>query len=58
MAVEAGVKTTLKAKSLKKDFVHFVDNILGTGKQVIIYGLLPSLWFGDVITSRLYQLHS
>ena len=46
-----------QSESLKKDFVQVVDNLLDTGKQVVISGPIPSPHFGDIVFSRIRQLH-
>ncbi|KAK0138885.1 hypothetical protein N1851_024558 [Merluccius polli] len=46
-----------QSESLKKDFVQLVNNLLDTGKQVVISGPIPSPRFGDIVFSRIRQLH-
>ncbi|TWW62678.1 hypothetical protein D4764_04G0013250 [Takifugu flavidus] len=46
-----------QSEVLKQDFISLVDRLLDTGKRLIISGPLPPPRYGDVITSRLRQLH-
>ena len=57
--VQAGTNALKEqqSESLKKNFVQLVDNLLVTGKQLVISGPIPSPCFGDIVFSRIRQLH-
>lgn len=59
LVLEAGINDLKFQQSevLKQDFISLVDRLLDTGKRLIISGPLPPPRYGDVITSRLRQLH-
>ena len=57
--VQAGTNALKEqqSESLKKNFVQLVDNLLVTVKQLVISGPIPSPCFGDIVFSRIRQLH-
>ncbi|TWW74414.1 hypothetical protein D4764_14G0004170 [Takifugu flavidus] len=59
LVLEAGINNLKFQQSevLKQDFIFLVDRLLDTGKRLIISGPLPPPRYGDVVTSRLRQLH-
>ncbi|TWW54216.1 hypothetical protein D4764_0264650 [Takifugu flavidus] len=59
LVLEAGINDLKFQQSevLKQDFISLVDRLLDTGKRLIISGPLPPPRYGDVVTSRLHQLH-
>uniref|UniRef100_A0A674PIU4 SGNH hydrolase-type esterase domain-containing protein n=1 Tax=Takifugu rubripes TaxID=31033 RepID=A0A674PIU4_TAKRU len=59
LVLEAGINDLKFQQSEvpKQDFISLVDRLLDMGKRLIISGPLPPPRYGDVITSRLRQLH-